>query len=267
MIVDGRALAEEIKRDLRTRAKGSGLVLAVVWVGEDPVSEKYIERKKKFGADLGVEVVVYEYPSDIAEQDLIEEVTKLNNDEKINGVIVQLPIPSQINQEKILNLISPEKDVDALTSEARVLSPTVGAIKEILEHYHVELKNKKVVVLGHGQLVGRPVSIWLTQEGANVEIIDINTKNPESILQQADIIVSGVGKSDLITPEKIKDGVVLIDAGTSELPSGQIGASGKIIGDANPACADKCSLFTPVPGGVGPLTVAMLFKNLLELNR
>jgi len=261
MIVDGKALAEEIKKDLHARAKGRGLSLAVIWVGEDPVSERYIERKKKFGLDIGVEIIVREYPADILETDLIAEIKKLNDDEKINGIIIQLPLPKEIDEQKILNLISPDKDVDALSHEARVLSPTVGAIKEILENHKIDLKNKKAVVLGKGKLVGKPVAIWLTQEGADVSVIDSKTSDADSarLLQTADIIVSGVGKPGLITPDKIKQGVVLIDAATSE-------QNGGLKGDADLACADKCFLFTPVPGGVGPLTVVMLFNNLLSLS-
>ena len=260
MIVDGKALAEKIKQELKIKVQNKNLRLDVILVGYNIVSEKYVARKKKMGEELGVEVVIHELLGDIAQTDLEEEIEKLNNNEKINGIIVQLPLPGEIDEQKILNLISPDKDVDALSNEARVLSPTVGAIKEILERYDIDLKNKKTVVVGNGKLVGRPVSIWLTQEGANVEVIDIDTKNPEAILREADIIVSGVGKPGLITPDKIKEGVVLIDAGTAE-------SGGKLKGDADPACADNCSLFTPVPGGVGPLTVVMLFKNLLELNR
>lgn len=259
MIVDGKKLAEEIKQELRVKTRGKDLRLAVIWVGEDPVSERYVESKKKFGLDIGIEVSVYEYPSTILEEDLVEEVVRLDNDNSINGIIVQLPLPAEIDEQKILNLISPDKDVDALSSEARILPPTIGAIKEILVRNDVPLSGKKAVVLGKGKLVGRPAAIWLTQEGANVSVIDSKTPDPASILKQADIVVSGVGRAGLITPNSIKDGVVLIDAGTSE-------ASGQLKGDADPACALKCSLFTPVPGGVGPLTVVMLFKNLIELN-
>jgi len=271
MIIDGRAIAEEIKQSLKKtlrqvrqacckQAQGKKLRLDIVWVGDDLASAKYIERKKKFGVDLGIEIIVHKYPADVLEQDLSEEIEKLSRDEKIKGIIIQLPLPKQIDQEKILNLISREKDVDALSEETKVLSPVVGAIKEIFERYNISLKNKKAVVIGQGKLVGRPVAIWLTQEGANVEVVDINTKNSKEKVNQADIIISGAGKPGLITSDQIKDGVVLIDAGTSE-------QNGRLAGDADPTCALKCSLFTPVPGGIGPLTVAMLFKNLLELNK
>ena len=259
MIVDGKTLAEEMKIALRQQARCKNLKIAEIWVGDNPVSAKYVARKKKFGEEIGVEVILHELANYISQADLAEEMNKLVNDEKVNGIIVQLPLPSGIDEQKILDLIPPGKDVDALGHEARVLSPTVEAIKEILERNNVSLVGKKVVVLGRGKLVGRPVSVWLAQEGVDVQVVDINTENPEAILRQADIIISGVGKLGLITPDRIREGVVLVDVGTSE-------SAGQLKGDADPACADKCSLFTPVPGGVGPLTVAMLFKNLLELN-
>lgn len=261
MIVDGKKIADEIKAELskKLKAKNSKLRLDVILVGDNLASRKYVERKEMFGKGIGVEVIVHELMEDITQGDLEEEVKRLNNDEKVGGIIVQLPLPKQIDEQKILNLVSPDKDVDALGEEARVLSPIVGAVKEILERNNIVLENKKIVVVGNGKLVGRPVSIWLTQEGREVEVIDIETKNPEAILREADIVISGVGQPGLITPDKIKDGVILIDAGTSE-------TGGRLAGDADPACASRCFLFTPVPGGVGPLTVVMLFKNLLELN-
>ena len=270
MIIDGKVLSEKIKQALRLAllAQGKKLRLDVVWVGDNAVSEKYVERKKKIGEEVGVEVVVHELISDITETDLVGEIEKLNNDERVGGIIVQLPLPArmssdgpiQIDEQKILNLVSANKDVDALSQEAKVLSPTVGAIKEILERNNVNFKNKKIVVLGKGKLVGRPVAMWLTQEGGEVSMIDSKTSEIDSskLLQTADIIVSGVGKPGLIKPASIKTGAILIDAGTSE-------SGGQLKGDADPACAEKCFLFTPVPGGVGPLTVVMLFKNLLEL--
>lgn len=261
MIIDGKKIADEIKGELSKKLKATSLKLRldVILVGDNVVSEKYVERKKRAGEEIGVDVVAHELLADITQVDLEEEIKKLNNDERVNGIIVQLPLPPGIEEQKILNLISPDKDVDALGKEARVLSPIVGAVREILGRNNIHLENKKIVVVGNGKLVGQPVSIWLTQEGYEVEVIDIDTKNSDAILREADIIISGVGKLGLITPDKIKNGVVLIDAGTSE-------SNGRLAGDADPACASKCSLFTPVPGGVGPITVVMLFRNLLELN-
>lgn len=266
MIIDGRKIAEEIKHELKEKLARRGLVLAVILVGDDPASRKFVERKIKFGEAVGVEVRLFEYEENITETDLAGEVEKLANDNGTAGIVIQLPLPRQINTSKILNLIPASKDVDALSENASVLAPVVGAVKEILERSGVDLAGKRVLVIGQGKLVGRPVAIWLAQEGYEVETADINTKNLAELTKKADVIISGAGRPGLIKPEMLarptrgglKDGVVLIDAGTSE-------QSGKLAGDADPACAEKCSLFTPVPGGVGPITVAMIFKNLLQL--
>lgn len=261
MIVDGRALAVTVKKDLQSALKTTDQILrlAVIWVGDDLVSAKYIDRKNKLGEEIGVEVVVYQFADTIESLDLEKEIIKLNNDNRINGILVQLPLPKHIDQARILNLISPDKDVDALGQEAKVLSPVVEALKKIIETYKISLIGKNIVVLGQGNLVGRPVVIWLVQTGLPVSVVDLKTSNAEEKLMQADIIISGVGQPNLLTPEKIKEGVVLIDAGTSEL-------NGHFVGDAHPDCASKCAFFTPVPGGIGPLTVVMLFKNLLALS-
>jgi len=261
MIVDGKALAAKVKEKLKKKAHGKNLCLAVVWVGDNEVSAKYVARKKKLGEEVGVEVRVYEYAAEISQAELEEEIKKLADKSEIKGIIVQLPLPAHLEEEKILNLIPAEKDVDALSQEARVYSPVVEAVREILEEGGVEIEGKRAAVLGRGKLVGKPVALWLSQEGAEVEIIHSQTSEEEKkrILKTVDIIVSGVGEPGLIKPEDIKEGVVLIDAATSE-------SNGKLVGDADPSCADKCALFTPVPGGVGPLTVVMLFKNLIDLN-
>lgn len=261
MIINGKEIAEKIKTDLKKKAWGKGLSLAVVWVGDNPVSEKYIARKRKVGEEIGVEVKVYEYAEEISQEELEEEVKKLADRRDINGIIVQLPLPQHLDTEKILGLIPAEKDVDTLTSESRVDSPVVGAVKEILQSNNVKLENKRITVIGYGKLVGKPIAMWLATEGINlsIHIVSNEQERLETILPDSDIIISGAGSPGLIKPSMIKEGVVIIDAGTSE-------SGGKLTGDADPACAEKCALFTPVPGGVGPLTVVMLFKNLLTLN-
>lgn len=259
MIVDGKKIAEEIKDQLRPQLSKLGLRLVVVLVGDNPVSERYVRQKEKIGKDLGVEVVVHELMADVTESDLISEIKRLGDDDQVNGIIVQLPLPAHIDRDKILNLIPAEKDIDALSADAKIFSPVVGVVREILDQSKISVMGKKAVVIGNGKLVGRPVAIWLAQEGAEVEVVDLETKNSVEIIGEADIIISGVGKPGLITPDIVKSGAVLLDAGTSE-------QNGQLLGDALPACADKCFIFTPVPGGIGPLTVVMLFKNLLELN-
>ncbi len=262
MIVDGKKIANELKAELSSelRARDLKLRLDVILVGDNVASEKYVERKRSVGGEIGIDVVVHELMGDIKQSDLEEELKRLAEDKRVNGIIVQLPLPKQINEKEILDLVPAEKDVDALSSEARVLSPTVGAIREILARSNVDLANKKIVVVGQGKLVGRPTALWLTQEGYNVSVVDSKTQNVDELLLSADIIVSGAGSPELITPDKIRDGVVIVDASTSE-------SNGQLTGDADPACANKCSVFTPVPGGVGPITVVMLFKNLFDLNK
>ncbi len=174
MIVDGRKIAEDIKQELKEKfgswPRQRRASLAVIWVGDDPATGKFVALKKKFGEAIGVAVRVLEYDDEITEEELAEQVQKLADDGGVNGIIVQLPLPKQINASRILNLIPAKKDVDALTDDASVLAPVTGAVKEILERNNIDLYNKKIVVVGKGKLVGRPTAIWLAQEGYEVEI-------------------------------------------------------------------------------------------------
>lgn len=231
----------------------------MVQVGSDAATEKFIERKKKFGEAVGVTVVVHRFPSDVAEDVLAAEVRAIGEDSRVSGLIVQLPLPLEINADVVLDSIPPEKDVDALSSSSRVLAPVAGALAEIFSRYGIDPHGKRAVVVGQGRLVGKPVADWLLKNGALVEVVSLETREQmRSLIKRADIIVSGAGVPRLITPELIKNGVVLIDAGTSE-------SGGKLVGDIDPACAEKAALYTPVPGGVGPITVAKLFENLVVL--
>jgi len=258
MLIDGRKIRDELVDSLKSNfASIGGAVLAVVWVGDDPASEKFIAQKKRLAELVGVDLRLFEYEEDIEQTDLENVISRLANDSEIDGIIVQLPLPKKIDVQKIIDLIPSSKDVDALGKEAIFLSPVVSAIKEILEYYKIDFLHKKILVAGQGKLVGRPVAIWLAGLGADVSVLDEKTKDIRQILSTADIIISGVGKSGLITPDLIKEGVILIDAGTSE-------QGGRLAGDIDPACYQKASLYTPVPGGVGPVVLAMLFKNLFE---
>lgn len=257
MIVDGKKISADIKARLSAR-EGSKPKMAVVMVGEDPASVAFVNVKKRFGENIGVEVKVYNYEETITQTELEQIISNLADKEEITGIVLQLPVPKHLNADQAINLITPNKDVDALGAESRVLSPVVAAVKEILEINKIDLTGKRALVIGKGKLVGKPVSVWLAGEGANVQITDSQTNNLNELLQTADIIVTGAGNPHFIKPEMIKEGVVLIDAATSE-------AAGKLAGDADPACADKSAVFTPVPGGVGPITVAKLFENLFFL--
>ena len=270
MIIDGRKIAEEIKSDLKIEVANLNkkLRLAVVYVGDNSASAKFIERKKKFGDEIGIDVRVYKFPKDISTNQLRKKIAEIVHIKQNTGVIIQLPLPPQINTQYILNSVPTEKDPDMLsarsignfaTGKADILPPVVCAIKAIFEKYKIDYKNKFIVLLGAGNLVGKPAAIWLLNEKATFNVVRSKTQNPEEFLKKADIIISGIGKPKFITGDMVKDGVIIIDAGTSE-------SEGKLSGDADfDSVSVKASHITPVPGGVGPITVAMLFQNLVNL--
>ena len=255
MIIDGRTLAKDILASAKTRAQALGrppLVVALV-ASDTPATRSYLAMKAKRAVDAGciLETRALGAPFDDAD-----------------AVIVQLPVPEGINQKEACDTITVEKDADVLSSATRgkfergdadvLLPPVVGAVAEIFKTYAVEPRGKKAVVIGNGWLVGSPCAVWLTQQGAEVSVLTSKSDDLSAPLRGADIVVSGAGSQHLIKPDMLKQGVVLIDAGTSE-------SDGTLAGDADPACVVKCSLFTPVPGGVGPLAVACLFENAVAL--
>lgn len=266
MIVDGNALAREVLA--RTKARAAALpraprVLALV-ASETPATKSYLSIKATRAADAGCVLEIKYIKSSIRPYDIIY----MSKD--VDAVIVQLPLPSDMDTKTILNSIPIEKDADVLSSASRskfemkglrnlsLLPPVVGAVAEIFKRYAVDPRGKNAIVIGDGWLVGNPCAVWLRQQGAEVSVLTSKSENFAVALGNADIIISGAGSPRLITPDMLKQGAVLIDAGTSE-------SSGVIVGDADPACAEKCSLFTPVPGGVGPLAVACLFENAVTL--
>jgi|SRR3989344_2896446 len=277
MIIDGKAISERIKFSLREEisppeadqplAGKKKIRLAVIKVGNNPVTGKYLEVKRKFAEQIGVDVRIYEVPKDISNNKLREKISDVVHIPENTGVIIQLPLPEGINMQYILDAITPEKDPDVLSSKgwgkfatgkSKILPPVVGAVKMIFDENKIEIKGKNIIVVGAGRLVGKPVAAWLINEGATLSVIDENTLNPSNYTLDADIIISGVGKPKIIKPDMVKDGIIAIDCGTSE-------SSGQVTGDIDPAIAEKASLFAPVPGGVGPITIAILFKNLIEL--
>jgi len=259
MLIDGKKIAEEIKATLN----GKGLKLAIVMVGDDEASKKFIEKKIKFGQEIGAETRVYNLSADISTNQLRQKMAEISHIKENDGVILQLPLPSQIKTQYVLNGIITSKDVDVLSSRAfgdfatghsKILPPVVGAIKEIFERNKIEARGKNVVVVGAGKLVGMPANVWFINQGATVSVVNEFTPDISLFTQNADIVISGAGRPGLIKSEIVKEGVIIIDAGSLK-------------GDVEPAVAEKASLFTPVPGGIGPLTVAMVFKNLIELNK
>lgn len=272
VILDGKALAEKIYTELREEVSKSAKKyrLAVILVGENAVIEKFVETKRKIGVRIGVDVRVYHFPESISATELRKRIAEIVHEEKNSGVIVQLPLPAHIEKQSILNAVVSEKDVDVLSARAvgnfsvgksRIAPTVVGAIQELFREYKIDVKGKTVAILGAGALVGKPVAMWIMKESSVVTVITEETPNPEEILKKADIIISGIGRPGYITGDMVKDGVVVVDAGTSE-------SGGKIRGDVDfDSVSKKASYITPVPGGVGPLTVAMIFKNLLALVR
>lgn len=266
MRIDGVAVAEKIYKELATEVQASKVVpaLAVIYIGQNSVTDTFVGTKQKHAEEIGAKISIFRFEETISEEKILKEIKKLTTSGEYHGIIVQLPLPSSFNTEKILNAVPTVLDVDVLSSQAveefRKGSlhrlPTVpGAIKAIFDEYRIDLSGKKIVVLGAGKLVGGPVASWLTQERFSPIVLE--RKDNLTELLSADVIISGIGVSHFVKPDMIKEGAILIDAGTSE-------QSGKVVGDIDPSCEEKALFFTPTPKGVGPITVAMLFKNLIE---
>jgi len=268
IILDGKKLSEKILSDLKKEISeiNRPIELAIVLVGNNPASLAYTKRKQKIGEELGIKVKIYKYEENISTRKLREEINKLNKNKKIKGIIAQLPLPNHINTESMLDAIKAKKDIDVLGRESvgrlyknksKILPPTVAGIKKLLDEYKIEYKGKNVAIVGYGSLVGKPASM-VANEGASIFVLRSSTKNKNKLLREADIIISGVGKPNLITKKDVKKGVIIMDAGMSE-------QNGKLVGDVADEVKKIAKYITPVPGGVGPMTVAMLFWNLLEL--
>jgi methylenetetrahydrofolate dehydrogenase (NADP+)/methenyltetrahydrofolate cyclohydrolase len=280
MHIDGRTIAEEIKKDLNERALRASIPisLAIVCMGEDKATMRFTAAKKAFGTAAGVSVVIEKAEIKESTEDLIRRIISLSHTHR--SIVVQLPLPAHIDTDRVLAEIPTRVDVDVLSSATKrdvkngtsaFSPPVLGAIQKMCVGAGVSFSGKNIVVVGQGRLVGTPVSEWLTQEGISHEVITKDTSNAADIIKNADVVITGIGVPRYITPNMIKEGVVLIDAGTSEerREERQEGKQGtvsvpKIVGDCDPACGEKASVFTPVPGGVGPVTVAMLFENVFR---
>ena len=272
MIIDGRLIAQNIKSDLKKeienlKLKGINPGLAVILVGEDSASKVYVRNKKKCCDELGIFSKEFCFPENTSEKEILDLIEKLNHDEKINGILVQLPLPSHINQKVITESILPEKDVDAfhsstignlLTNHTKLLPCTPAGIIEIFHRENISLTGKHCVVIGRSNIVGKPVAMLLMQENGTVTICHSRTKNLAEVCRRADILVAAVGKPHFITADMVKDGAVVIDVGMNRV-------DGKLCGDVDfDEVSKKASAITPVPGGVGPMTIAMLMKNTVR---
>jgi methylenetetrahydrofolate dehydrogenase (NADP+)/methenyltetrahydrofolate cyclohydrolase len=266
-IVDGRKIAGEKFSELKGKIEKEefSLSLAVVKVGGNETSQIYINAKKRELEKVGISVLVYYFPEDVLEEELCKEINFLEE----SGVIVQLPLPVNLNQQKILNAVLEEKDVDFLSTASlgkfyngtsEILPPVVGAVKSILDEYQVDYKEKNVALVGSGVLVGKPLTVFFMENKSTVSVLNSKTEDIGYFTRKADIIISGAGVPNLIKGDLVKDGAVVIDAGTST-------EGGFLVGDVDmKSVKEKASLLSPVPGGVGPLTVYHLAENLVRLN-
>lgn len=261
MIIDGKKIGKEILSSLKKElSKFKKIILAIVVVGNNPASWSFLKQKEKIAKYLGIELKVYKFPSTISNKELILEIEKITEDEKVKGIIIQLPLPKKLNLSEVLKVIPPQKDVDALGEKPINLAPSVEVVKFIFKKYSIKYNDKSIVINGFGRLIGKPIYNWLkeTVSLSNISIIEKNTLNKEKLIKKADIIISGVGKANLIPANLIKRNAVVIDFGYDF-------QKGKIYGDIEKESADKTRLFTPTPGGTGPILVAMIFKNLVNL--
>lgn len=261
MIVDGKEIAAEIYRGIKNTLTHFGTKphLTIFTCAPNLATQKFLQLKKARANELGIGVNIIEFPDTVTTEEVIQSVE--NSFMQTDGVVVQLPLPKHLDTGAILKILPTALDVDAVNygeDNFEVLPPVVGAIKAIADRYGVMFAAAKVVVVGEGLLVGKPAAIWARKMGAQVEVINKDTIDADAKLMEAQIIISGAGKPHLITPDKISDQVLIFDAGTSE-------EGGELLGDADPVCAKKAALLTPVPGGIGPITVSLIFYNLVKL--
>lgn len=274
IIIDGNKIAQDIRNEVRQsvlelkRQKGIVPGLAVVLVGDDHASKIYVGKKTQDCTEVGFLSRAYKLPAETDEEKLIGIIRELNNDKLIHGILVQLPVPRHIRPDNIIEAIDPHKDVDGfhpynvgrlIAGRPCHISCTPYGIMELLDRSGIELSGKEAVVVGRSNIVGKPMSIMLLSRNATVTICHTKTKDLAAVTRRADILVAAAGKAHMIKGDMVKDGVVVIDVGTNRLDSG------KLVGDVDyVAVAEKASYITPVPGGVGPMTRAMLLKNTLD---
>ena len=272
-IIDGKAISTQIKDGLKEqvaemKAKGITLCLAVIQVGADPASCVYVRNKKKACEYIGIESLSYELPEETTEEQLLDLIRELNARKDVNGILVQLPLPKGLNEEKILDEIDPLKDVDGFhpmnvgnlsIGRKGFVSCTPAGVIQLLKRSGIEIAGKECVVIGRSNIVGKPMGMLLLRENGTVTTAHSKTKNLQEVTKRADILVAAVGKPRMITADYVKEGAVVIDVGIHR------NEDTKLCGDVDyESVAPKCSAITPVPGGVGPMTIAMLMKNCVE---
>lgn len=272
-IIDGKAVSAAVKERVRDEIARDGLDigLAVVIVGDDPASRVYVNNKKKACEFCGIKSYEYALPQDTTEAELLELIDTLNGDAKVNGILVQLPLPKQLDEKTIIEHISPVKDVDAFheSNVGRImignyafLPCTPAGCMELIHSTGVDVSGKDCVVIGRSNIVGKPMAMLLLHENGTVTVCHSRTKNLAEVCSRADILIAAVGRANFVTADMVKDGAVVIDVGINRLENG------KLCGDVKfDEVSEKAGYITPVPGGVGPMTIAMLMKNTVMAKR
>lgn len=272
-IIDGKEISAQIKEELKEKVmamkkEGMSVCLAVIQVGDDPASSVYVGNKKKACAYIGIASLSYELPEETTQEELLALIDKLNKQKDVDGILVQLPVPKHIDEDAVIRAIAPEKDVDGFHPQSvgalcigqrGFVSCTPAGIIQLLKRSGIEIAGKECVVIGRSNIVGKPMALLLLRENGTVTVAHSRTKDLKEVTKRADILVAAVGKPKMITREYIKEGAVVIDVGIHR------NENNKLCGDVDyDDVAPVCSAITPVPGGVGPMTIAMLMNNCVE---
>lgn len=275
-IIDGKAVSAAVRDRIKNEVEalkntGKETGLAVIIVGNDPASKVYVSNKKKGCEQVGMNSYEYALPEETTTEELLALINELNGDSRVDGILCQLPLPRHIDEKTVINSIAPEKDVDAfhpvntghiMIGDHSFLPCTPAGIIEMLKFYNIQISGKECVVIGRSNIVGKPMAMLLLQNSGTVTVCHSKTENLAEVCRRADILVAAVGKANFVTSDMVKDGAVVIDVGMNR------NAEGKLCGDVDfENVKDKCSFITPVPGGVGPMTITMLLNNTLTASK
>lgn|GEM_PF-25476 len=260
-LLNGKKTSEKILKDLKRKIKKDKIKakLAVILVGNDPASEIYVKKKEKTCEKIGIGIELIRFKDNVSEKEIIARVSELNKENDVSGIVIQLPLPKHVDTDNVINAVKIEKDVDGLRKDNDILECcTPKGILRLLKEYNIDLKDKKIVVIGHGRLVGKPLSLMLKKRGLKFKVCTIKTKDLKKETLEADILISATGVPHLITGEHVKQGVVIVDVGIAK-------KNERIVGDVDfQSVKSKASYITPVPNGVGPMTIAMLIENIID---
>lgn len=276
LVLDGKTVSAAVKEEVAKEVKalnetGINSCLAVVIVGDDPASRVYVNNKKKACEVCGIKSLEYALPADTTNEELLSLVNELNENAEVNGILVQLPLPKHLDEKLVIESIDPKKDVDAfhasnvgkiMIGEYDFLPCTPAGVMEILKYYNISVEGKNCVVIGRSNIVGKPMAMLLLHANGTVTVTHSRTQNLKDICKEADVLVAAIGKAEFVTADMVKEGAVVLDVGINR------GEDGKLRGDVNYIeVSEKASAITPVPGGVGPMTIAMLMKNTLKATK